>query len=133
MVDDGTAGATGSCGAILPTRSNREIRRPNHSASSFMSSSSCALHSSFISLWYAQVTKVELRRTYGYELADIWWGASRVSGSGNLRLQEGSITLGQFFILESRGTMVSSQHLFSVYCFKVINFPPATHPSTPES
>jgi hypothetical protein len=43
-----------------------------------------------------QVTKVELRRTYGYELVDIWWGASRVSGSGNLRLQEGSITLGQF-------------------------------------
>jgi hypothetical protein len=82
--------------ALSSTRSIEDIRRPNHSASSFMSSSSCALHSSFISLWYAQVTKVELRRTYGYELADIWWGASRVSGSGNLRLQEGSITLGQF-------------------------------------
>jgi hypothetical protein len=37
--------------ALSSHQVNREIRRPNHSASSFMSSSSCALHSSFISLW----------------------------------------------------------------------------------
>jgi hypothetical protein len=55
---------------------------------------SLVLHLSVVGC--VQVAKVELRRTYGYELADIWWGASRVSGSGNLRLQEGSITLGQF-------------------------------------